>query len=140
VITGNADGTFGVGYWKHQYSGNGSPQIDPVWLDGYLEIVRFVSGVFDEDVSLADTADATDVLSPTGSNKRAVATADLLTAWLHFASGAVSWDAMVPVGGGEERPLLNVMNEIENIVSDPGATRADLIGASFLAQRVMQAD
>ena len=139
VITGDAERDFGNGYWKHQYTGNGQPQVDPAWLDGYLEIVAFVSGVFVEDVPLASPADAADVLSPSGSDKREVATADLLAAWLHFASGAVAWDAAVPTGGRTSAPFLDVMTEIESIVADPASTRADLQHASFLAQRVRQA-
>jgi hypothetical protein len=140
LVTGDAGHSFGSGYWKHQYSGNGNPQLDEATLEGYLEIVNLVSGVFSEEVLLATEADAAAILSPHGGDKRAVATADLLTAWLHFASGAVPYDALVPVGGLVQRDYLEVMAEIESIVSDPTATRAELIYASFLAQRTMQAE
>jgi hypothetical protein len=79
------------------------------------------------------------VLSPHGGDKRAVARADLLAAWLHFASGAVAWDATIPVGGGAPVSFLTVMGEIESIVLDPTSTRQELQHASWLAQRVRQA-
>jgi hypothetical protein len=139
VVTGDADRDFGGGYWKHQYRGTGKPQLPAAYLAGYLEIVRFVSGVFAEDVALATSADATAILSPFGGNKRAVARSDLLQAWLHFASGAVEWDASIPLGGGGSASFLDVMNEIEDVVSNPASTNSHLVRASQLAQRVRQA-
>jgi hypothetical protein len=137
LFTGDADQAFGSGYWGHQYSGNGQPQLDEATLEGYLEIINFVSTVFSEQTTATTLAEAAAVLSPRGDDKRAVATADLLTAWLHFASGVVSHDAMVPIQG-QQVPYLDVMSEIEAIVLDPTATRAELLHASFLAQRAMQ--
>lgn len=139
VVTGDADRDFGGGYWKHQYSGNGNPQLPADYLEGYLEIVRFVSAVFAEDVALATSADATAVLSPFGGNTRAVAQSDLLQAWLHFASGAVAWNASIPLRGGGSASFLDVMNEVEDVVSNPASTNLDLVRASQLAQRVRQA-
>ena len=98
IVTGTADTTRGNGWWKHQYSGNGSPHIDESVAAGYLENVDAVSGVFSELTPLATASDAHAVLSPTGSDGRARAEADLLAAWLHFASGAVAWDATVALG------------------------------------------
>ena len=139
VVVGDADGTFGNGYWKHQYSGDGNPQVDAASLEGYLDIVNFVSGVFSEHTILATAADADAVLSPSGNDKRAVATADLLAGWLHFASGAVSHEAVVPLSGGTTMNFLDVMVEIEGIVLDDAAPRTELMRASFLAQRLRQA-
>jgi hypothetical protein len=140
VIVGDAERTSGNGYWKHQYSGDGRPQLDAATLDGYLEIVNLVSGVFSEEVPLLTHQDADEVLSAQGNDRRAIATADLLVAWLHFASGAVPLDAEVTIRGNEVRDYLDVMNEIETIVTDPNSTHRDLIRASFLAQRTMQAE
>lgn len=138
VVTGDADTAFGLGYWKHQYSGTGSPQLDDATLEGYLEIVDFVSGVFAEKVPLATAADAQGVLSPAGSDRRAVATANLLVGWLHFASGAVAHDATVPAGGGATASFLDVVAEVEGIILDDSASRSDLMRASFLAQQLLQ--
>jgi hypothetical protein len=138
LFTGDTDRTYGSGYWKHQYRGNGKLQVDEATLEGYLEIVDFVSRVFSEQTTATTSTAAAAVLSPGGGDKRAVATADLFVAWLHFASGAVSSDATVPIKGLQV-PYLEVMNEIEAIVLDPIATRAHLLLASFLAQLARQA-
>lgn len=140
VIVGDAGRTFGNGYWRHQYTGNGHPQLEPATLEGYLEIVDLVSGVFSEQVPLLAAEDAADILSPQGNDRQAMATADLLVAWLHFATGSVPLDAEVTIRGQDVRDYLDVMNEIETIVSDPNSTHQDFIHASFLAQRTRQAD
>ena len=134
IITGDADMTFGNGYWKHEFSGNGSAKAPADWLDGYLEIVRFTSDVFAETTPLSTHTQANAVLSPSGGDKRAVARADLLAAWLHFASGAVEWDAIVPLGGNATATYLEVMAKIESVILDPTSTKKELQDASALAQ------
>jgi hypothetical protein len=140
VVVGDAARTSGNGYWKHQYSGNGRAHLDTDTLDGYLAIINLVSGVFSEEVALITHQDAADILSPQGADKRAVATADLLVAWLHFASGGVALDAEVTIRGHEVRDFLDVISEVEAIVADPNSSRSDLLHASFLAQRIRRAD
>lgn len=139
VVVGTADKTSGTGYWKQQYSGTGNPKLDQATLNGYLAIVNHVSSVFSEARPLATVADATAVLSPNGGDKRAVATSDLLAAWLHFASGAVPWNATVSLEGNQSSPFLTVMSEIESILLNPNSTNSDLVRASALAQKTMQA-
>jgi murein DD-endopeptidase MepM/ murein hydrolase activator NlpD len=46
IVTGIASTTEASGWWKHQYSGSGSPQIDAATAAGYLEIVNAFSSVF----------------------------------------------------------------------------------------------
>lgn len=128
----------GFVYRKESSASFGLTEMDDATLDGYLEIVDSVSGVFSESVALATAADAQGLLSPAGNDKRAVATADLLVGWLHFASGAVAHDATVPVGGGATAPFLDVIAQVEGIVLDPAASRSDLLRASFLAQQLVQ--
>lgn len=86
--------------WKHQYSGDGAPHIDDATAAGYLAVVNAVSSVFSEAVAAASAAEAHAVLSPAGGDKRAVARAALLVAWLQFASGAVAHDATVSLRAG----------------------------------------
>jgi murein DD-endopeptidase MepM/ murein hydrolase activator NlpD len=139
IVTGNADTTEGSGWWKHQYAGDGSAQIDAATAAGYLEIVNAVSSVFSEAVVAATAADVHGILSPTGSDWRPRARAELMVAWLQFASGAVATDATVPLGGGAATPFLDLMADAEATVLNPAATNAALQAVAKDLERVRQA-
>lgn len=126
IVTGTADETKGSGWWKHQYAGTGSPHIEPVLADAYLDIVAAVSSVFAEQTALATAADAHSVLSPSGAGHRARAESELLQAWLEFASGAVPVDAVVPLVGGGTIGYLDLMFAAEATILDATATGAEL--------------
>lgn len=126
IVTGTADGTEGLGWWKHQYSGNGSPHIDAATAAAYLDIVNAVSSVFSESVVVALPEDLYAVLSPPAADNHAKARADLMLAWLQFASGAVAWDATVPLGGGDSIAFLELMFDAEETILDATATKAQL--------------
>jgi murein DD-endopeptidase MepM/ murein hydrolase activator NlpD len=139
IVTGDEDATQGNGWWKHQYGGEGEPHVDDAVLSGYIDIVNAVSSVFSEATAVAILDDVHVVLSPTGRDRRVHAEADLMAAWLQFASGAVSWDASVPLGGGASMPFLDLMQEVESTILDGTATDAELLAAEHLAQRVRHA-
>ncbi len=139
IVTGNADETEGLGWWKHQYAGDGTAQIDAPTAAGYLEIVNAVSSVFSEAVVAASAADAHTILSPTGSSWRPRARAELMVAWLQFASGAVGTDATVPLGGGATTQFLELMADAEAVVLNPAATDAALQVVAKDLQHVQQA-
>ena len=139
VVTGDAETTEGNGWWKHQYSGGGNPHVDDAVLHGYLDIVNAVSSVFSEATNVTTLDDVHMVLSPGGDDRRIHAEADLMAAWLHFASGAVAWDASVPLEGGATLPFLDVMHQVEAIILDGAATDEALLEAELLAQRVRRA-
>lgn len=125
IVTGTADATRGTGWWKHQYSGSGSPQIDTPTALGYLEIVNAVSSVFSETTAVVTMADVHTVLSPTGSDRRARARAELMAGWLQFASGAVEWDATIQLQNGSVG-FLPLMFEAESVINNPASTNAEL--------------
>lgn len=135
VVVGNEDETHPSGWWKHEYRQTGVAKVEPAFLDAYLDIIELTSSVFSEQAPLATIADAAAALTATGNDRRAAARADLLWAWLHFASGAVGWSDPVSMGRGVTRPYHDVITEIETIVLDAGASHRDLIRASQLAQR-----
>jgi len=139
IVVGDADATQGNGWWKHQYSGAGEPHVDDAALSGYLDIVNAVSSVFSEATAVATLGDVHVVLSPTGSDRRVHAEADMMAAWLQFASGAVAWDASVPLGGGASMPFLDLMQQVEATILDGTATDAELLAAEHLAKRVRHA-
>ena len=126
IVTGIAGSTEGLGWWKHQYAGTGSPQIDALTLGGYLEIVNAVSSVFSESVTAATSSHVQTILSPHQGDRRARASAELMVAWLQFASGAVHWNATVPLGGGATVKFLALMFDAEATILNPAATNAQL--------------
>lgn len=126
IVTGTASASQGNGWWKHQFGGQGSPQLPNDLLDGYRAIVVAVSSVFSEVAAADDLDDVHAVLSPTG-DKRAKARAALMIAWLEFASGAVALDASVPLADGSTVAYLDLMTAAEQIILDPTATDATLV-------------
>jgi murein DD-endopeptidase MepM/ murein hydrolase activator NlpD len=139
VVTGVADSTQGSGWWKHQYSGNGSPHISSALAAGYLEIVNAVSSVFSEHVTAAAPADVHAILSPHGNDRRARARAELMIAWLQFASGALAHDAVVPLGGNASMGFLDLMFQAEATILNPAATNGDLHAVEKLLAKVRHA-
>jgi hypothetical protein len=139
IVTGTADDTRSSGWWKHQYSGGGKPHIDGATAAGYLAIVEAVSSVFSEAVPAATPADAHAVLSPHGGNRRDRATAALMVAWLQFASGAVTHQAVVPLAGGGTVGYLDLMFAAEELILDPAATSHELLDLEHDLARVFHA-
>ncbi|MCA1639879.1 MAG: PKD domain-containing protein [Acidobacteria bacterium] len=125
IVTGTAERTQGLGWWKHQFSGAGSPQIDATTAQGYIEIVNAVSGIFSETTVVSTTADVHAVLSPTGGDRRARARAEIMLAWLQFASGAIDWDSTISLKSGAI-DFLALMASSEAVISNPAATDAEL--------------
>jgi hypothetical protein len=82
--------------------------------------------VFSEDTPALTHADVHAILSPTAGDRRARAVAALMVAWLQFASGAVEWDATVPLGDGLSVAFLALMFEAEETILDPNATNEEL--------------
>ena len=139
IVTGNADSTQGVGWWKHQYSGAGVPHIDGATAEGYLEIVNAVSSVFSETHVVATMADVHTVLSPTGSSRRDHARAQLMAGWLQFASGAVAWDATIQLSNGSIG-FLPLMFSAEAAINNPAATDGELHAIELALARLHPAN
>ena len=118
------------------YSGNGSAHIDEAVAAGYLEIVNAVSSVFSEQVVAAAPGDVHAILSPVGGDRRAQAIAELMIAWLQFASGAVEHDNTVPLGGHDTIPFLELMFQAEATISNPAASNAELHAVTQRLSRV----
>jgi hypothetical protein len=140
IVTGTADDAESAGWWKHQYADGGAPHVEADTAQAYLDIVDAVSSVFSEQTDAASPAAAHAVLSPTGSDLRARATADLLLAWLQFASGAVEYDATVVLRPGESVDFLDLMFAAEEIILDPFADDAQLQDLRQDLARVVHAD
>lgn len=139
IVTGVATNTEATGWWKHQYSGAGAPHLDAAAAAGYREIAEAVSSVFSESVSAATASEVEAILSPQGGDQRARATGALMAAWLQFASGAVGWNASVPLGGGSGVAFLDLMAGAEMTILDPGASNAELLAVTRDLGRVRHA-
>jgi murein DD-endopeptidase MepM/ murein hydrolase activator NlpD len=139
IVTGTADTTEGAGWWKHQYSADGAPHIAPAVAAGYVEIVNAVSSVFSEQVVAATAVDVHAILSPDGSDRRAQAIAELMIAWLQFASGAVDHDYTVPLNGQGTIAFLDLMFQAEATILNPAASNADLQAVAQQLARVRHA-
>jgi len=139
IVTGNADRTEASGWWKQQYSGKGKLRIQSTTAAGYLAIVNAVSGVFSEALEVETTSDVHAVLSPPARDQRARATAQLMLSWLHFASGAVAWNAQVPVAKRELAAFLDLMGSAEATILNSAATSAELLAVERALQQVRRA-
>lgn len=125
IAIGTAEATFGQGWWMHQFSGGGQPHVDPPVSAGYLDVVSAVSGVFDETYAAGTPAGAASLLTPPHDGWQDRAVAELLTAWLHFASGAVPWDAEITLDG-VSLPFLELMEDAEQAITSPTTTDDEL--------------
>lgn len=139
IVTGTEDDTKGRGWWKQQYNGKGTAFVDATTAAAYLDIVRAVSSVFDEAVALSTFSDAHTVLSPAPTDARGRATAELLTAWLELASGAVAWDATVPLSPITTIDYLVLMASAEQKILDPSTTDRELLRVEQDLAKVAQA-
>jgi hypothetical protein len=135
IVTGTADSSQGTGWWKQQYAGNGTTQIDTATAEAYLEIVNAVSSVFSETTPVNTMADVHAVLSPAGPDRRVYARAQLMAAWLQFASGAVAWDATIQLNGGPVA-FLQLMSTAEAVINNPASTDAELLAVELDLRRL----
>ena len=140
LIVGNADQMRTAGYWLHQYRGNGKIDFTAAELECYLEIVRFVSLVFDEERALTSFQDAVNVLFVQGNkgSMEEIFDRQLLAAWLNFANGAVEWDQMIDTDGdgNPDAAFSDVMAAAEAVRLDPTHTKQALEAQKNILERL----
>jgi len=130
VVTGDAKGPRGAGYWMVHYRGQ-IDHIDAETLACYQDIVGHMSAVFDEVTDGTSVfAETTDVLWTNDSRGDMIQLMErtLMAAWLNFAHGAFAWDQMMDTDGDGEAdtPFSEVMETAEAVRLDPESTRQDL--------------
>jgi hypothetical protein len=145
LVTGDDRCARGQGWWRSQAEGRGDADADLVARS--VAIAAFASPSFPELLcgSSPDAAclggAAREALSPGGADlpgddaagRRAKAWAAALSAWLDFAAGAVTWEAIIePVG----MPFGQLMAQVEATLVDPAATRQALGEAERMARAV----
>ena len=128
IIVGNADDVRTRGYWHHQFRQKGKVDFTVEELNCYLEIVNYVSTVFDEEVPLSSLADAQEVLKANAKAMRDQLDAQLLAALLNFANGSVEWDQLIDTDGDSvgDTPFSDVISQAETVRNNPASTRAEL--------------
>ncbi|MEF8813562.1 MAG: PKD domain-containing protein [Halovenus sp.] len=138
VIRANYTAVEGVGFWRHEYSDRRGQKHSDSELTAFLAVTDRMSAVFNENVSAESFDSARDALTTRQSTMRERASAQLLAAWLNFASGRIGWtDSVDEDGDGTgDRAFNEVMAEVEAIVLDDGATRSELERAKDLAEAV----
>lgn len=129
LITGTAEHTRPAGWWRQQYNNDGAQaSFDTATLACYLQIVRFVSGVFDEQTPLATFDEAADALSP-GGGAAAKLDRALASILLDFANGAIGWHEMVHDSDGDgvlDTSVAQVIGDAEAVRLDPMASSKDM--------------
>ena len=123
LITGNDDKTHPTGWWQHQYKGNGAIKVEPAHLQCYLEMIAYISNVFNEERDASTFEKAHDVLwmKQNGGSETEKLDRELITALLNFANGAIEYDDVV--GGAT---FGNTIIAAENVRLDPAATKKQL--------------
>jgi hypothetical protein len=138
LVTGTEACTRCQGFWKHQFSGQGSQQVDNATLQAYRAIINHASGLFSESTPLNSLVQARTVMDAKGSGMRPKARAQLLAAWLNFAHGSVGWDELVDTDktGTADIPFHEVVAQVEAIRLSPDSTHQHLVQAKDLAESV----
>ena len=140
LISGNEDEGQPSGYWAHQYRQKGTIDFDDATLACYLEIVAFVSKVYNETRDASTFARAQQILFAQDKpvNKRDQLDRDLLTAWLNFANGAVKWDEQVDTNrnGTPDTAFYQAMQAAEAVRNNPNATAAQLDAKRAIVQSI----
>ena len=139
VVTGNSVGEFySIGYWKHQFNEKKKQHIDETTLTTYIEIIQMMSAVFNEQVPLSGVEDARAVLNLKKATMQEKATQHLLASWLNFTHGAASFHDLVDTDQDMIPDTLCAANltQIETILLDPDATKADYEVAKNIAESI----
>jgi hypothetical protein len=118
-----------AGYWTHQMKGNGQVEFTEDELECLLQIVGFMSTVFNEARDASTTDLAYDVMHlAQNSGEAEKLDRELLVAWMNFANAAVDLGGMVDIDGDTVPDMTfgAVLAAAEAVRLDPLATSAQL--------------
>ena len=139
IITGNADATRSAGFWQNQYVLGRATMFPPATLMCYLEIIGYMSLVFDEVVDASTFAKAYAILSAGGSaDAKTQLDRQLLAAWLNFANGSLDLDELVDTDGkkGLDTTFYAAVMAAETVRLNPASTRAELLAQKDILERI----
>ena len=129
IISGNADLTRSAGYWYQAYRGKKNGPFTPQETQCFLDIVEFMSTVFNEETSVATVAEASELLK--GGKKppmTEIFDRQLLAAWLNFANGAIDLGFLVDTTGDNapDTAFGDVLGAAEAARLNPATTQDEL--------------
>lgn len=141
VIVGNSDRMRGSGWWMNQYRPKPPNHLSPQTLDCYLEIVVFLSTVFDAPLDRAAAVDILFVRRNRGSAEELL-DKQLLAAWLNFANGAIGLADLVDTDGdgSHDSTFAAALLQAEGVRNDPTSTRAQLLAQKDILERIVLRD
>ena len=129
IISNNTDLTRSAGYWYQAYRGKKNGFFTPEELDCYLDIVGFMSTVFNEETDVSTIALAKNLLR--GGNNVSMETIfdrQLFAVWLNFVNGAVDLDTQIDTDGDlvPDTALADIISVAESVWLKPAATDEEL--------------
>jgi hypothetical protein len=131
IIAGNAELTRSAGYWYQAYRRLHNRPFEPDEIECFLDIVGFMSTVFNEETSAATVAEARDILAGgTSPSIEDIFDRQLLAAWLNFANGAIDLDTMVDIDGDTvpDASFADIVTAAEEARLNPATTPEELEG------------
>ncbi len=131
IIAGNADATRSAGYWYQAYRRLHNQPFEVDEIGCFLDIVGFMSTVFNEETSAATIEEARDLLKGGGSpGMEAIFDRQLLAAWLNFANGAIDLDTLFDTDGDAvpDVSFADIVTAAEAARLNPATTKEELEG------------
>lgn len=129
IIAGNAELTRSAGYWYQAFRLLHDRPFDVDELECFLDIVAFMSTVFNEETSVSTTAEARSLLKGgSTSGMDGIFDRQLLAAWLNFANGAIDLGTMVDTDGDAvpDAAFTDIINAAEAARLNPATTPEEL--------------
>ena len=122
--------------WSDQYRGNGKIEFSDEELICLLEILEFVSLVFDEVTSANTLGQAPGVLETKG--KATMAGRLEQEAVLNFANGSVAWDQLVDTEGNSvgDTPFFDAIAGAESVRINPASPEKQIKEQKDLLQKI----
>jgi hypothetical protein len=140
VIVGDADQERSAGYWHHQFRQKGKVHLDLAMLQCLLDIVGYMSTVFDEVNDASTPADALAILTMGGHKGDAFRIFDrqLLAVWLNFANGAVGFGDLVDTDddGVPDTPFAQAVADAEAVRLDPTSSKAEILDQKDILEAI----
>jgi hypothetical protein len=140
VIVGDADQERSAGYWHHQFRQKGKVHLDLAMLQCLLDIVGYMSTVFDEVNDASTPANALAILTMGGHKGDAFRLFDrqLLAVWLNFANGAVGFGDLVDTDddGVPDTPFAQAVADAEAVRLDPTSSKAEILDQKDILEAI----
>jgi len=138
LITGNATVSKGHGWWLNEYRPKGNA-FTPETLQCYLDIVGYLSMVFDEKTDASTREAAAKVLNaPAKAPEAVIFDQHALGAWLNFANGSIRLDSPVDTNnnGINDSTFGEVMFTAESVRINPASTSAQIKEQKNIVERI----